>query len=146
MHPYTTYALKIQILVYSFTACQRCGVISESYKLQTRLLQPCATYARTLHVRVHFLRPTKDAELPPQSKPGLKERKVYKRQACQRQRINCFSYAFFSFCLPPHFLFCPSSWDNQLPAASHRSKRGFFGHLGTLTPFYNDGSASTLLL
>ncbi len=65
VHLCATYALKLHVL-------QRCGATSESYTLQTRLVYPCATYALTLHVRVRLSRPTKDAELPPQGRPGAK--------------------------------------------------------------------------
>ncbi len=60
-------ALKLQVL-------QRCGATSESYTLQTGLVHSRATYALTLHVRVRLSRPTKDAELPPQGRPGAKGR------------------------------------------------------------------------
>ncbi len=60
--------------------------------------------------------------------------------------INCFSSAFVSLCLSPHFLSRPPPWDNQWPTTSHRSERCFSGHLGSLTPLYNDGSTSILLL
>ena len=134
VHLCATYALKLYVLVHSFAACQRCGATFKSYMLQTKLISPCATYALMLHVRVRFLRPTKDAELPPQGRPGPRERKIYKRQGDQRQRINRFLSAFVSLCLSPHFLFCPPPWDNQWPSASHCSERCFSGHLGSLTP------------
>ena len=74
------------------------------------------------------------------------EPKTYKRQACQRQRINCFSSAFVSFCLSLHFFSRLLPWDNQYPAASHCSERCFSGQLGFLTFLYNNRSTSTFFL
>ena len=69
MYLFATYTLKLHVLVHSFATCQKFGATSESYKLLTRLIHPCTTYALTLYVRKSTLQPTKDLELSPQDKP-----------------------------------------------------------------------------
>lgn len=73
------------------------------------------------------------------------ERKIYKRQAGQRQMINHFSSAFISLQFFLIFLSCPFFWDNEWFAASHYSEWCFPSLLGCLTPFYNERSTFTLL-
>lgn len=105
VHLFTTFSLKLRIFEHSFTACQRCRATSKSYKLQIKLLDPCATYTLTLHIRVQLLQPTKDTEVPPSNRVELNEQNVYKRQASQRQKISHFLSVFVSFYLSPYFFF-----------------------------------------
>lgn len=100
---YTTQDLEIQILLYLFVTCDRYGVIFKRYILQTKQVYPFETYSPTLYLRGHSLKPTKVAKLTLWGKPGLRKQKIYKRQESQRQKINCFSSAFVSFCFLLHF-------------------------------------------
>lgn len=100
MHPSVTYALKLHVLVYLFADCQRYKANTRSYTLQTGLVHLGATYTYTSHIWVHVLRPTKDVKLLPKKKPGPKEKKVYKKQACEKWR-SIISYLLLFFSTSP---------------------------------------------
>ncbi len=146
MYLYSTYILKLYVLIHTFVVGQCFKAISETYMLYTRLIHPYQSYTITLHIQVRFLQATKDAELPPQDRLRSKEQKIFKRQASQRQRINCFLSIFVLFWLFLHFLFFSTLFYNQWSAKCHRSERNFFAHLGSLAPLYNERSTSNLLL
>lgn len=105
LHLFTTWTPKLQILVHSFTAWQKCRATLESCSLQTRLVYLCLTYAVTLPIWVRLLRPIENAELPPQARPWTRKWKIFENQVSLRQKINRFLSAFVFFCFSPHFLF-----------------------------------------
>lgn len=84
MHLFTTDALKLNVLVYVFAACQICIAISESYILQARLIHMCVTLALLLYVQVRLSRLIKNVGLFPQDILRPRDQQIYKKQASQR--------------------------------------------------------------
>lgn len=112
VHQCANYALKLNFLVHSIAACQKCRAIFKNYKLLAEPVYLYVIYALTLHVQVRSLRLIKDVKLLLQSRPRPKKQKLYENQTDQRQKINLFSSAFVSICVFLHFLPHSSLLDN----------------------------------
>lgn len=92
------------MLILLFAACKRSIANSKRKILPTRLVHQCTTWTLTPHALIRPLQLTKDAELPPRSRPRTrKQRYIWSKNAkdrgltvfCQFLSLPIFVLTFF---------------------------------------------------
>ncbi len=118
VHLFVSYSLKLHIPIHLFAAYKRCKAIFENYNLLTGLVHLYATYVVFSVLSDNLclsmsLQLNKNMELILQGGPRLKEQKMNKRQAGQRQRTNgflvCFCFPLFLFSFSSRLTFVGQS-------------------------------------